>query len=396
MYAIRTYNTIAKDGLDQFPKNTYTLGADITEPDGILLRSANLHELEFPSSLKAIARAGAGVNNVPVERCTKAGIVVFNAPGANANAVKELVMAGLLLASRGIYQGIRYTQGLDKMDDAQLDKHLEAEKKQFKGCELQGKTLGVIGLGAIGSNVASMALEMGMKVIGYDPALSIDAAWRLSSRVRKAQNVQQLLSQSDYISLHVPAIKETMNLINTDTLKSVKPNAKLINFARGGIVNNADVIAALDAGQLGGYVTDFPTFELAKHPKVMALPHLGASTIEAEDNCAVMGAAQLIDFIEHGNIKNSVNFPACDMPRSTGFRLCFANENVPKVLSHVLNLLAEQNINVVDMINKSRNDIAYNILDVEEPISESTLEAIRKSEHIIHVRFIGESSSGQR
>lgn len=388
MYKIRTYNTIAVDGLNQFPRDCYEVASEISEPDGILLRSAKLHDLEFPTQLKAIARAGAGVNNVPVERCTAAGIVVFNSPGANANAVKELVMAGLLLSSRGIYNGIKYTEGLSDTPASELDKLLEAEKKRFKGQELLGKTLGVIGLGAIGSNVASMALNMGMKVIGYDPAISIDAAWRLSSAVQKADNIQQVLSKSDYITLHVPAIEETNNLINAETLKTVKKGAKLINFARGSIVNVADTLAALDAGLLSCYVTDFPTLDLINRDDVITMPHIGASTAEAEDNCAIMAAQQLTEFIEHGNIKNSVNFPSCELTRTTGFRICFANQNVPKVLSQVLNLLAEQEINVVEMLNKSRDNVAYNILDVELKPSAETLDAISKTEHVFHVRFI--------
>jgi len=388
MYKIRTYNTIAVDGLNQFPRDQYEVASEIAEPDGILLRSANLHDIEFPDQLKAIARAGAGVNNVPVDRCTGAGIVVFNTPGANANAVKELVMAGLLLSSRGIYAGIKYSEQLSDTPENELNALFEAEKKRFKGQELLGKTLGVVGLGAIGSNVATMALNMGMKVIGYDPALSIDAAWRLSSQVKKADNIQQLLSKSDYITLHVPAIEATNNLINAETLKAVKKGAKLINFARGSIVNTEDAIKALDTKRLSCYVTDFPTLALLNRTDVITMPHIGASTAEAEDNCAIMAARQLIDFIEHGNIENSVNFPACQLERTTGFRICFANQNVPKVLSHVLNLLAEQNINVVEMLNKSRDDVAYNILDVDVQPSQSILDEISRTEHIFHVRFI--------
>lgn len=388
MYKIRTYNTIAVDGLNQFPRDQYEVASEIAEPDGILLRSANLHDIQFPNQLKAIARAGAGVNNVPVDRCTSAGIVVFNTPGANANAVKELVMAGLLLSSRGIYAGIKYSEQLSETPESELNALFEAEKKRFKGQELLGKTLGVVGLGAIGSNVATMALNMGMKVIGYDPALSIDAAWRLSSQVKKADNIQQLLSKSDYITLHVPAIEATNNLINAETLKAVKKGAKLINFARGSIVNTEDAIKALDTKRLSCYVTDFPTLALLNRNDVITMPHIGASTAEAEDNCAIMAARQLIDFIEHGNIENSVNFPSCQLERTTGFRICFANQNVPKVLSHVLNLLAEQNINVVEMLNKSRDDVAYNILDVDVQPSKSTLDEISQTEHIFHVRFI--------
>ncbi len=388
MYKIRTYNTIALEGLEQFPRDQYDVSSEINEPDGILLRSAKLHELEFPEGLKAIARAGAGVNNVPVDRCTQAGIVVFNTPGANANAVKELVMAGLLLSSRGIFQGMTYTQQLLNTPSSDLGKKLEAEKKNFKGQEIAGKTLGVVGLGAIGSNVANMALNMGMKVIGFDPAISVEAAWRLPASVQKAEHLAQLLSQSDYITLHVPAIEATINLLNKESLKSVKPGARILNFARETIVNTEDILTALNDGSVACYVTDFPTPELIANDQVITLPHLGASTKEAESNCAVMAAQQMIDFIEHGNIRNSVNFPACTLERTTGYRICFANENVPRVLSHVLNLLAEQNINVVDMLNKSRDNIAYNILDVETQPSNEILSAIANAEHVFHLRSI--------
>ncbi len=388
MYKIRTYNTIAVEGLEQFPRDRYETGSEIASPDGILVRSANLQDLEFPTELKAIARAGAGVNNVPVDRCTKEGIVVFNSPGANANAVKELVLAGLLLSSRGIYTGMRFTSALTKIDHAAMGPLLEAEKKKFKGQELTGKTLGVVGLGAIGSHVANMALHLGMNVIGYDPAISVEAAWRLPSQVQKAENLQQLLSKSDYITLHVPAIKATENLINKDTLASIKKGARLLNFARETIVNTDDVLTALDTGQLAFYITDFPTPALINRDDVIAMPHLGASTYEAEANCAIMGAQQLVDFIEHGNIRNSVNFPTCELERTTGFRICFANQNVPKVLSQVLNLLADQNINVVEMLNKSRDDMAYNILDVETEPSQAVLDAIANTEQVFHLRSI--------
>jgi len=388
MYKIRTYNTISAEGLDQFPRAQYEVGSEIAQPDGILLRSAKLHDLAFPPGLKAIARAGAGVNNVPVERCTESGIVVFNSPGANANAVKELVMAGLLLSSRGIYPGLSYTAGLTEVAAADMGPLLEAEKKHFKGQELMGKTLGVVGLGAIGSSVANMALSMGMKVIGYDPAISIDAAWRLPNQVQKAENLQQLLSRSDYISLHVPAIEATKNLINSSSLASIKHGAKLLNFARESIVNTADALSALNSGQLSCYVTDFPSPELLNRADVIALPHLGASTQEAEDNCAIMGARQLIEFIEHGNIRNSVNFPNCELERTSAFRICFANQNVPKVLSQVLNLLAEEDINVIEMLNKSRDHIAYNILDIDKEPSADLLSAITGTEQVFHLRSI--------
>ena len=283
---------------------------------------------------------------------------------------------------------MRFTAGLSGTSHEQMGPLLEAEKKHFKGQELTGKTLGVVGLGAIGSHVANMALHMGMNVIGYDPAISIDAAWRLPAQVQKAENLQQLLNRSDYVTLHVPAIKATENLINQGTLAAMKSGARLLNFARETIVNTDDVLSALDAGKLTYYVTDFPSPALINRDDVIAMPHLGASTYEAEANCAIMGAQQLVHFIEHGNIRNSVNFPTCELERTTGFRICFANQNVPKVLSQVLNLLADQNINVVEMLNKSRDDIAYNILDIETEPSQSVLDAIANTEHVFHLRSI--------
>jgi D-3-phosphoglycerate dehydrogenase len=388
MYKIRTYNTIATEGLKQFPQEYYKVANELPEPDGILLRSAKLHDLTFPPGLKAIARAGAGVNNVPVDRCTERGIVVFNSPGANANAVKELVMAGLLLSSRGIYAGIQFANSMTDAPAENIGPLMEAEKKHFKGQELMGKTLGVIGLGAIGSNVANMALNMGMKVIGFDPAISVEAAWRLPSQVQKAENIQQLLNRSDYVTLHVPAINATKDLLNKDSLTSLKKGARILNFARGSIVNTNDIIAALNSGAVSCYVTDFPEADLLNRPDVLAMPHIGASTSEAEANCAIMAAKQLMEFIEHGNIRNSVNFPNCELERTTAHRLCFANQNVPKVLSHVLHLLAEQNLNVVDMLNKSRDNIAYNILDLETAPPENVLNAIASDEQVFHLRSI--------
>ncbi len=388
MYKIRTYNTIATEGLNQFPRDRYETSSEIANPDGILLRSTNLHDLPLPDDLKAIARAGAGVNNVPVDQCTAKGIVVFNTPGANANAVKELVMAGLLLSSRGIYEGIRFTNSLVGLSKEDMTPKLESEKKKFKGKEIQGKTLGVIGLGGIGSNVANMALNMGMNVIGFDPAISVEAAWRLPSAVQKAENLQQLLGKSDYITIHVPAIEATHNLINKDTIASIKTGAKLLNFARGTIVNTDDLITALETGLVSTYVTDFPEPDLLGRDQVITLPHLGASTAEAEANCAIMAAQQLINFIEHGNIRNSVNFPSCELERTTTYRLCFANQNVPKVLSQVLILLAEQTINVIEMLNKSRDNIAYNILDIDKEASAELLAAIADDPQVFHLRAI--------
>ena len=389
MKKIRTYNTIATLGLERFPRDHYEVASEITHPDAILLRSHVLSPDQIPPCVLAIARAGAGTNNIPLEYCTQRGIVVFNTPGANANAVKELVLAGMLLSTRGIYEGMQYVQELptDLAGDNFVTQ-LEAEKKRFKGGELAGKTLGVVGLGAIGSLVANMAISLGMRVVGYDPAISVEAAWRLSSEVEKADNLSSLLSRSDYCSLHVPAIDATHHLINQDSLRAARPGMVLLNFAREQIVDEQALLPALEEGRLSRYVTDFPTPALLAKERVMLMPHIGASTREAEENCAVMAAEQLTDFIEHGNIRHSVNFPIAQMPRSTGIRLTFANENVAGVLGHVLSVLAEANINVIDMLNKSRDSVAYNILDLEQQPDAKVLADLAEVEHVIHLRLI--------
>ncbi|MCF2948552.1 phosphoglycerate dehydrogenase [Paraglaciecola aquimarina] len=389
MYKIKTFNQISVKGLDRFGRDKYEVGSDIGHPDAILLRSHKLHNEVLPDSVLAIARAGAGVNNVPVDDYSKKGIVVFNTPGANANAVKELVLAGMLLSSRGIKNGIDHVKTLhDISDAAELHKTLEAQKKQFAGQELKGKTLGIIGLGAIGSLVADMALALGMNVVGYDPALSIEAAWRLSSDVQRAENMHALLARCDYVSLHVPAIKPTLNMINEDALAQAKPGLVLVNFARESIVDPNAIAKALDKGQLRTYVCDFPEPIFYGRDDVIAMPHIGASTAEAEENCAIMAADQIMDFLENGNIKNSVNFPAAAMPRVEGQRIVFTNENVPKVLGSVLSVLADHNVNVLDMMNKSRGDLAYNILDVEQMDNGHVIDAIKNIEHVTTVRLI--------
>lgn len=390
MFQIKTYNKISHKGLGRFSPDLYQVGPEVSKPDAYVLRSQKLHDEEVPSSLVAVARAGAGVNNVPVVDYTKLGIVAFNTPGANANAVKELVMAGMLLSSRDILGGREFVNTLTEMTDAgEMSKLLEAEKKRFAGSELKGKTLGVVGLGAIGSMVAEMALSMGMEVVGYDPALSVEAAWRLPSQVRKMESLNALLSASDYVSLHVPAIPATQHLINADTLALMKPSAVVVNFAREAIVDATAVAAALDAGRLRQYVCDFPEPCLIGRSDVIALPHIGASTAEAEENCAVMAADQLRDFLENGNIKNSVNFPQIAMGRAEGTtRITFSNQNVSGVLGHVLSIFAEHNVNVIDMMNKSREDVAYNILDVAEQPTDDLLEKLNAVEHVIRVRVI--------
>ncbi|MEE4277933.1 MAG: phosphoglycerate dehydrogenase [Halieaceae bacterium] len=386
MYRIRTYNNIAVQGLERFPRDRYEVASEIPEPDAFMLRSQNLHDMALPDSLQAIARAGAGVNNVPVERCTEQGIVVFNAPGANANAVKELVLAGMLLASREIFAGLNFVASLTPRDD--LDAFLEGEKKRFAGTELIGKTLGVVGLGNIGSLVANMGLAMGMRVIGYDPAISVEAAWRLSSDVEKMDNLSTLFARSDYVSLHLPALPATHGLINDSLLAALRPGAVLLNFARGEIVDTAAVLRALDAGGLRRYVTDFPGNDTLGHPGVLHTPHIGASTGEAETNCAVMVADQLMDFLADGNIRNSVNFPAIAMPRSTPTRLTISNRNVPKVLNRITGVIADHDINIVDMLNKSRDVIAYNIIDLDRCPDESSLSALKAIDEVIKLRVL--------
>jgi D-3-phosphoglycerate dehydrogenase len=389
MKKIRTYNNIAAKGLDKFPKDNYQVSSASEEPDAILLRSHKLHNETLPPSVLAIARAGAGVNNIPVSDYTPQGIVVFNTPGANSNAVKELVLASLLLGSRGITQSMRYVDSLaSETDSAALHKKVEAGKKQYGGSELEGKTLGVVGLGAIGAKIANLALSLGMNVIGCDPKLSVEAAWQLSSNVTRASNLNSLLARSDFVTLHVPVFPATLGFINEDALSAIKEGAQLINLARGELVNEEAVIAALDSGKLKSYIADFPSEALIAHEKAILFPHLGASTVEAEENCAVMGANQLVDFLDNGNIINSVNFPAVSMERTTGYRVTFANDNVPKVLGTVLNLLADLNINVFDMVNKSRDEIAYTILDIEQEPTPNLLEKISNVEHVFHVRSV--------
>jgi len=391
MFKIKTYNTISIKGLSRFAREKYEVASDIGQPDAYILRSHKLQGEPLPASVKAVARAGAGTNNVPVAEYTQQGVVVFNSPGANANAVKELVLTGMLLGSRGILPGMAYVNGLTHMTDAEeMSKLLEKEKSNFAGFELQGKTLGIVGLGAIGSMIADAALALGMNVIGFDPALSVEAAWRLPNQVAKMENLQSLLARADYITLHVPAIDATKHMINAETLKIVKKGAVLLNFAREAIVDAHAVVASLDAGHLGKYICDFPEPILLNRADVYAMPHIGASTEEAEENCAIMAADQLMDYLENGNIKNSVNFPAVAMDRNpgTGARITFSNQNVSGVLGHVLSVLADNKVNVVDMVNKSRGEVAYNIIDVQQAPSADVVAAIAKVEHVIAVRVI--------
>jgi D-3-phosphoglycerate dehydrogenase len=393
MHKIRVLNNISEKGLVKFSADQYALAEDMVNPEALLLRSHKMVAEDMAESLVAVGRAGAGVNNIPVADMTEKGVVVFNTPGANANAVKELVLAGLLLSRRGIIGGIEYVNSLSEHGDkAELNKLVEASKKKYKGSELKGKTLGVLGLGAIGSMVAEMALQMDMTVLGYDPALSVEAAWRLSSQVKKMENMQSLFARSDVVTLHVPALESTRGLVNAEVLAGFKDGAVLLNFSREEIVNNEDVLAALESGKLSQYISDFPTPGMIGKPGVVATPHLGASTAEAEENCAVMVAEQIIDFLEHGNIRNSVNFPAVSLERTQGHRIAMVNKNVPRILGSVLSILADKNINVIDMLNKSRDDVAYNLIDVETRPSPDLIDAIRAIEGVVNVRTFNESS----
>ena len=393
MYRIQTFNSIAGKGLATFPGEAYEIGDSVSDPDAILLRSHKLDPDVINDKLRAVARAGAGTNNVPVPACTEAGVVVFNTPGANANAVKELVLCGLLLASRGILQGIRFAEENSGLrDHAEYAALIERGKKPFKGAEIAGKTLGVIGLGAIGSRVAEMAIRLGMEVLGYDPALSVDAAWRLPSQVARMESLQALVASSDFVSLHLPVLDTTRGLMNGELFAAMKAGASLLNFAREEIVDAAALRQALDSGRLAKYVSDFPRPDLLGRDDVIFMPHIGASTREAEENCAVMAVKQLRDFLENGNIRNSVNFPDLYLDRVPnsvpGARLAVANRNVPRVLGQITSILADQNINVIDMLNKSRGDVAYNLIDLERPAFKPALDAMRGIEHVIKVTAI--------
>jgi D-3-phosphoglycerate dehydrogenase len=388
---ILTLNQISVKGLERLPRDCYEIASEFTHPDAILLRSHLLRAEDIPDSVLAIGRAGAGVNNIPVAECTRRGIPVFNSPGANANAVKELVATALLLGSRGIVEGIRYVDTLAAIEDkAELNRILESHKKQFKGSELIGKTLGVVGLGAIGSMVAEMALTLGMEVVGYDPALSVEAAWRLSSKVRKADALSALFARCGYISLHLPVLDSTRGLVNGELLDIVQPGTCLLNFARQEIVDEGAVIKALSGGRLRKYIADFPSPALIGREGVILMPHIGASTEEAEENCAIMAAEQLRDFLENGNIRNSVNFPTLQLERVTGCRLSVSNDNVPRILGSVLAILADENINVIDMLNKSREEVAYNLIDIDTHVSDAVLAKMRALDGVINVRLIGD------
>jgi len=387
LFRIKTMNKISPLGLEIFPKTQYEVGSDISNPDAILVRSADLHSVEIPDSVLAIARAGAGYNNIPVPACSSRGIAVFNTPGGNANAVKELALAALLLSARNIVGGIDWCRTIaDK--GSEVPDLVEKEKSRFDGPELKSKTLGVVGLGAIGVMVANDASALGMSVIGYDPFISVEAAWNLSRSVARAETLEGLLSKADYVSLHLPLSDNTKGLLNAEKLRCMKNGARLINLARGGLVAEADVIAALNSGKLAAYVTDFPTAGLLACPRVTPIPHLGASTPEAEDNCAIMAAQQLMAYLESGEIKNSVNLPRCHSEKHAPSRLLAINKNIPNMVGQITSILAMENINITDLINHHRDDYAYNIIDTEQKINETTLEKIKKIEGVIRVRTI--------
>jgi D-3-phosphoglycerate dehydrogenase len=392
MYKILTFNNIAVAGLRRFPRELYEVSSEMQTPDAVILRSFDLHNWDIPASVAAIGRAGAGVNNIPVEAMSKRGVPVFNAPGANANAVKELVVAALLIAARNLCDAREYTLGLNEEGEA-LNKAVEAGKKRFVGFELPGRTLGVIGLGAIGVQVANAALSLGMKVVGYDPKITVRSAWKLSAGVEKVETLDDLFRKSDAVTVHVPLIEATKGLVNRDRLALMKPNAILINFARGGVVDNAGAIAALDAGKLRNYVCDFPTRELLRHPKVIALPHLGASTREAEENCAVMAADNVREYLENGNIRYSVNFPEAVMPRMDAHRLTIANANVPNMVGQISTALGATGLNIEDLLNKSLGALAYTVVDLDGPVPEETVAQLRALKGVLAVRNLGKPLS---
>lgn len=392
MYKVLTLDNISVAGLDRLPRDRYEVASEIAHPDAILVRSFKMHDMEIPATVKAIGRAGAGVNNIPVGKMTAKGIPVFNAPGANANAVKELVIAGALMAARNLGQAWRFATGLSG-DDMEINRQVESGKKRFVGFELPGKTMGVIGLGAIGVKVANACRALGMRVIGYDPTITVQSAWKLASEVEQALSVDDLLSKSDFVTFHVPLTEATANTVNAERIKLMKPGAVLLNFARNGIVDDPAVVAALDSGRLYAYVCDFPSNLLKDHPRVITLPHLGASTREAEDNCALMVADEVRDYLENGNVANAVNFPSINLPRNGGYRIAVVNSNVPNMVGQISSDLGKEGMNIVDMLNKSRDNVAMTLLDVEQEPSRELLDTLASIEGVLSVRSLGRTSS---
>lgn len=387
VYKIQTLNNISVAGLNRLPREQFEVASELSHPDAILVRSAKMHDLPVPESLKAIGRAGAGVNNIPVPAMTERGIAVFNAPGANANAVKELVLAGMLLAARNIAQGWQFARELEG-DDAAIGKAVEAGKKQFVGFELPGRTLGVIGLGAIGVLVANAARALGMKVIGFDPSITVRSAWKLEADVERALSIDDLVSRADFMSFHVPLTDKTRHMINAERIQSMRDGAVLLNFSRDGIIDDDAAVTALDAGKLYAYVCDFPSNLLKAHPRVVTLPHLGASTCEAEENCAVMVADQVRAYLEDGNVSNSVNFPEIHLPRNGGHRMVVVNRNVPNMLGQISTDLAQDGLNIIDMLNRSREDLAVTLIDIDKPCQEQTVQRIAGIDGVLSVRCL--------
>jgi len=386
MFKILTLNNISVAGLEKLPRENYEVASEIQHPDAILLRSFNMREMEIPLTLKAVGRAGAGVNNIPVEEMSMLGIPVFNAPGANANAVKELVIAGMLLGCRNICQAREYVSRLDG-EDRELHQQVEEGKKRYAGFELPGRTLGVIGLGSIGREVANAALDLGMNVIGFDPGITVQGAWRLSSEVEQAENIDALLARADFVTFHVPLMEATRHLISAERLHGMKDGVVILNFARDGIVDEQAVVEAIDAGKVYAYVCDFPSHHNKNHQRVIALPHLGASTGEAEDNCAIMVAEQVRDYLENGNVRNSVNFPRMRMPRAAGsYRLAVVNSNIPNMLGQISTELAEAELNILDMLNKSHDQLAYTLVDVDRPVPDMVIKSIGSIDGVSSVR----------
>ena len=386
-FSVLTLNQIASHGLHRLPAGRYSVGKSVELPDAILVRSHDMHGMPIPSSVKAIGRAGAGTNNIPVTAMSQRGVPVFNAPGANANAVNELVLAALLMAARNVAPALAYVSGLDP-NAPDLEARVEEGKKQFAGAELPHRVLGVVGLGAIGGLVADTAIKLGMRVTGFDPEITVDAAWRLHSGVRRAHSIEELLKQSDFVTLHVPLLPVTRNLIDGPRLAAMKPGAILLNFARDGIVDDGPVLEALASRRLRAYVTDFPTARLVNQPGVVALPHLGASTSEAEDNCAVMVVDQVREYLEHGNIRNAVNFPSVEMARESPFRVAIANANVPNMLGQISTTMAHHGLNIHNMVNKSRGEMAYTLVDVDSPVDDALIAAIAAIDGVLSVRAI--------
>ena len=386
LYKVLVLNQVSPNGLKRLPAERYAVSKAVVEPDAVLVRSADMHGLEIPSSVLAIARAGAGTNNIPVAAMSARGVPVFNAPGANANAVKELVLAGMLLAARNLSDALRFVSALPPSPD--IDKAVEEGKKAFAGFELSGQTLGIVGLGKIGCLVADAAIKLGMNVLGFDPEITVDAAWSLPSQVKKASSVAEVLRNAHFITLHVPLVDATRDLVNADNIRHARAGAVLLNFSREGVVNEAAVLSALAARHLGWYVCDFPSANTKGHERVIALPHLGASTREAEENCAVMVADQLRDYLEHGNVANAVNFPAVSMQRESAYRVAIANANVPNMLGQISTAMANAGLNIHNMVNKSRGDMAYTLVDVDSPVSAKVLSAIRSIDGVLAVRYL--------